>query len=201
MQNQTQNQTPANANENHSYQPVGGFAPALNKKGKVTITAQKNAALLNSLDKRGLQSVAVNGKGKVAKDAAVALDVDSLPGLLGSQSPLTGGQVATLRTLIISAYGVSFFNRESHKGLSGLIEFMHLVEKSLELDFAIAETATAQSKALKKLTELRAEIASVQRLLELRDMAIASSAIVTTAPKKATTAPKKATTAPKKATI
>lgn len=187
MQNQTQNQTqtPANANENHSYSPIGGFQPSINKNGKVTITAQKNAALLNSLDKRGLQSVAVNGKGKVAKDAAAALDVDSLAGLLGSQSPLTGGQVATLRTLIISAYGVSFFNREAHKGLSGLVEFMHLVEKSLELDFAIAETATAQGKALKKLSILRAEIASVQCLIGMRDVAISAAAAPAAAKKPA----------------
>ena len=187
----------ANENENHSqYAPVGGFLPSLNKAGKVTATAEKRAVLLNSLDSKGVQALAVNGKGRMAKDAAASLQLDSLPSLLASETSLTGGQIATLRAMIIGAYGESLFNRETHKGLSGLVEYLALVAKKFELDQAVAETATAQSRILKKLADVRAEIASVQRLIDLRDNAIASSAIAapTTAPKKATTAPKKATT-------
>ena len=191
----------ANENENHSYLPVGGFLPSLNKAGKVTTTAEKRATLLNALDNKGIQALAVNGRGQMQKSAAQALGVDSLATLLASENPLSGGQIATLRALIIGTYGESLFNRETHKGLSGLIEYLNLIIKKLELDSAVAETATAQSRVLKKLATVRAECASVERLVTLRDAASAASAIATptTAPK-ATTAPKKATTAPKKAT-
>lgn len=191
MQNTTQNQNTqiaTNVNENHSqYKPVGGFAPALNKAGKVTSTAQKRAVLLNALDSKGVQAMAINGRGAMAKAAAASLGVDSLESLLASQSPLSGGQIATLRAMMIGAYGEAMFNRETHKGLSGLVEFLGLVTKKLELDSATAETATAQQRVLKRLATVHAETASIQRLLELRDMAIAASdAIVTTATKKAT---------------
>ena len=197
MQNQnqsTQNQIIANDSENH-YQPVGGFLPSLNKQGKVTATAQKRAVLLNALDKKGIQALAINGKGKLAKDAAASLQVDSLASLLASPKDLTGGQIATLRAMIIASYGESLFNRESHKGLGGLVDYLALVAKKLEVDVAVAETATTQQRIISKLATVRAETAAIQRLLDLRDMAIAASgAIATTAPKKATTAPKKATT-------
>ena len=193
---QTQNQTAIIENDNHSqYKPIGGFAPALNKAGKVTTTAQKRAVLLNALDSKGIQAMAINGRGAMAKVAAASLQVDSLDSLLGSQNPLSGGQIATLRAMIVGAYGEALFNRETHKGLGGLIEFLGLVAKKLEIDSATAETATAQQRVLKRLSTVRAETAAIQRLLELRDVAIATSAIATTAPKKATTtAPKKATT-------
>ena len=195
MNAKTQTQV-ANANENHSqYAPVGGFLPTLNKAGKVTATAQKRAVLLNALDTKGIQALAVNGRGAMAKAAAASLGVDSLDSLLGSQNPLTGGQIATLRAMIVGAYGEAMFNRETHKGLGGLVEFLGLVAKKFELDSAAAETATQQQRVLKRLAQVRVEAASVQRLIDLRDMAIADDAIATTAPKKATTtAPKKATT-------
>ena len=64
------------ATENHSqYAPVGGFLPSLNKAGKVTVTAEKRAALLNALDSKGIQALAVNGKGSMQKHAAQALGV------------------------------------------------------------------------------------------------------------------------------
>ena len=191
----------ANENENHSqYAPVGGFLPALNKAGKVTATAEKRAALLNALDNKGIQALAINGKGRLQKSAAQALGVDSLASLLASETDLTGGQIATLRAMLIGAYGEALYNRETHKGLSGLVEYLALVAKKFELESAVAETATAQGRVLKKLMSVRAEGAAVQRLIELRDNAIASAAsaaianTTTTAPKKATTAPKKATT-------
>ena len=206
MNAKTQNQVTANANENHShYAPVGGFSPTLNKAGKVTATAEKRAVLLNALDTKGIQAMAVNGRGAMAKAAAQSLGVDSLESLLGSQNPLTGGQIATLRAMLIGAYGEAMYNRETHKGLGGLVEYMALVAKKFELDSAIAETATAQQRTLKKLASVRAEMASVQRLIELRDAAIAATTTAqvatTTAQVATTTAPKKATTtAPKKAT-
>ena len=181
---QTQNQTAIIENENHSqYKPVGGFVASLNKSGKVTATAEKRAILLNALDSKGVQALAINGRGAMAKAAAASLQVDSLESLLGSQNPLTGGQIATLRAMLIGAYGEALFNRESHKGLSGLVEFLNLVSKKLEIDSATAETATQQQRVLKRLSTVRAETASVQRLIELRDAAIATSAPAVTAPK------------------
>ena len=199
-QNQTQNQTAQAVtveNDNHSqpqFKPVGGFLPTLNKGGKVTATAQKRAVLLNALDSKGIQAMAINGKGSMAKTAAASLQVDSLESLLGSQNPLSGGQIATLRAMLIGTYGEAMFNRETHKGLSGLVEYLGLIAKKYELDSAAAETATQQQRVLKRLGTVRAEATSVQRLIEMRDAAIAASTITTTAPKKATAAPKKATT-------
>lgn len=172
MNAKTQNQ--AIANDNH-YQPVGGFLPSLNKAGKVTATAEKRAVLLNALDSKGVQALAINGRGAMAKAAAATLQVDTLDGLLSSQSPLSGGQIATLRAMLIGAYGEALFNRETHKGLGGLVEYLHLVAKKLELVQATAETATAQQRIIKRLSTVRAETASVQRLIELRNAAIASA--------------------------
>ena len=190
MQNTTQNQNTQIAqavtveNDNHSqYKPVGGFVASLNKAGKVTATAEKRAVLLNALDSKGIQALAVNGKGAMAKSAAQALGVDSLESLLASDKPLSGGQIATLRAMLIGAYGESLFNREHHKGLNGLVEYLGLVAKKLEVDSAVAETATQQQRILKKLATVRTEAASVQRLVELRDAAIAAAAPAVTAPK------------------
>ena len=166
----------ANENENHShYAPVGGFLPALNKSGKVTQTAEKRSVLLNALDTKGIQALAVNGKGSMQKSAAQALGVDSLQSLLASETPLTGGQIAALRAFIVGSYGESLFNRETHKGLNGLVEYLGLVVQKLEIDQAVAETATAQARILKKLATVRSECANVERLVTLRDAAIAAS--------------------------
>ena len=167
MQNtiQNQNQIATKANENHSYSPVGGFLPSLNKAGKVTSTSEKRAVLLNGLDSKGIQALAVNGRGQMQKQAAQALAVDSLATLLASENPLSGGQIATLRAMLIGAYGEALFNRQIHKGLSGLIEYLGLVIRKLEIDQATAETATVQSRILKKLATVRAECANVERLI------------------------------------
>ena len=188
---QNQNQTAIIENDNHSqYKPVGGFAPALNKAGKVTATAQKRAVLLNALDSKGVQALAINGKGAMSKAAAASLGVDSLDTLLGSQNPLTGGQIATLRAMLIGAYGEAMFNREHHKGLNGLVEFLGLVSKKLEIDVATAETATQQQRVLKRLSLVRTETANVQRLIDLRDVAIAAAAAAPAVTAPAVTAPK-----------
>ena len=171
----TKNAIVANENENHSYSPVGGFVASLNKSGKVTTTAEKHAILLNALDTKGIQALAINGKGRLQKSAAQSLGVDSLESLLASQIPLTGGQIASLRAFVIGAYGEGLFNREAHKGLNGLVEYLNLVIKKLELDFAVAETATAHDRILKKLATVRAECANVERLVSMRDAAIAAS--------------------------
>ena len=62
-----------------------------------------------------------------------------------------------------------------------------LVAKKLELDQATAETATAQQRILKKLMTVRAESASVQKLIDMRDAAIAASPAVPTTKAKAKT--------------
>ena len=184
MQNtiQNQNQIATKANENHSYSPVGGFLPSLNKAGKVTATSEKRSILLNALDTKGIQALAVNGRGQMQKQAAQALAIDSLATLLASENPLSGGQIASLRAFIVGSYGESLFNRETHKGLSGLVEYLSLVIKKLELDSAVAETATAQSRVLKKLATVRAECANVERLITIRDAAIAASKPLTLNP-------------------
>ena len=180
MQAKTKTQKTQNAiveNDNHSqYAPVGGFIASLNKAGKVTQTAEKRAVLLNALDQKGVQALAVNGKGQMQKQAAQALGVDSLATLLASENPLSGGQIASLRAFIVGTYGENLFNRETHKGLNGLTEYLALVIKKLELDSAVAETATAQSRVLKKLATVRAECANIERLVTLRDAAIAANA-------------------------
>ena len=56
-----------------------------------------------------------------------------------------------------------------------MTEYLALVIKKLELDSAAAETATAQARVLKKLATVRAECANVERLVTLRDAAIAAS--------------------------
>ena len=156
MQNQINQITQApKANENHSYSPVGGFLPSLNKSGKVTSTAEKRSVLLNALDSKGIQALAVNGKGQMQKQAAQALAVDSLATLLASENPLSGGQIASLRAFIVGSYGESLFNRETHKGLSGLVEYLSLVNKKLELDCAVAETATDEERATDRRMSLR----------------------------------------------
>lgn len=194
MQNQTQNQTAQAVtveNDYHSqlqYKPVGGFVASLNKAGKVTATAQKRAVLLNALDSKGVQAMAINGRGAMAKAAAASLGVDSLGSLLSSDRPLSGGQIATLRAMLIGAYGESMFNRETHKGLNGLVKYLGLVAKKFELDSASAETATQQQRCLVRLSTVRAEATSVQRLIEMRDAAItaaAAAAPAVTAPAKA----------------
>ena len=183
MQAKTKTQKTQNAiieNDNHSqYAPVGGFIASLNKAGKVTTTAEKRATLLNALDQKGIQALAVNGKGSMSKAAAQSLGVDSLESLLASENPLSGGQIATLRAMLIGAYGESLYNREAHKGLNGLTEYLALVIKKFELDSAVAETATAQSRILKKLATVRAECANVERLVTIRDAAIAASKTLT----------------------
>ena len=107
------------------------------------------------------------------KSAAQALGVDSLASLLASENPLTGGQIASLRAFLIGAYGESLFNRQNHKGLSGLIEYLGLVIRKLEIDAATSETASQQGRIMKRLATVRAECASVERLIQLRDNAIA----------------------------
>lgn len=187
----SQNVTIANENHSHDYKPVGGFLPSLNKAGKVTATAEKQALLLNGLDKTGIMAVAMNGKGKMAKSAAQAVGAYSLESLLASPVKLDGGQVASLRVFLVGAYGESYFNRETMRGLAGMVDYLNIVSRKFELDVALAETATKQGRTVAKLATVRAEIASVQRLIELRDADIALSA------KPAAAAPAAVAAAPK----
>ena len=157
--------------------------PVLTRPAKL-LQPLKNALYFFALDTKGIQALAVNGRGQMQKSAAQALGVDSLATLLASENPLSGGQIASLRAFIVGTYGESLFNRETHKGLSGLTEYLNLVIKKLELDSAVAETATAQSRMLKKLATVRAECASVERLVTLRDAAIAATKTLNPQPAK-----------------
>ena len=158
---------------------AGNFSPMLNKSGKVTATAEKRAALLNGLDQSGITSIALHGKGAMAKQAAMALGGESLESLLCSPEQLTGAQIATLRAHLVGAWGEASFNRATMKGLGGMVEFLDTVRLMLVHQVAVAETVKAQDNAMKRLGLCDAQIAQVQALVVLRDAAIAVANVVT----------------------
>ena len=155
---------------------TGNFLPTLNKAGKVTATAEKRAVLLNGLDQSGIVSLALHGKGAMAKQAAMTLGGDSLESLLNSSEALTGAQIATLRAHLVGAWGEASFNRASMKGLSGMVSFLETVRLVLVHRVAVAETVKAQDNAMTRLTLCDAQIVQVQNLIALRDAAIAAAA-------------------------
>lgn len=161
---------------------IGSFLPMLSKSGKVTATAEKRAALLNGLDEKGLTSIAVHGKGPIAKQAATALGGETLESLLSSETALTGAQIATLRAHLVGAWGEASFNRASMKGLSGMVSFMETVRLVLVHRAAVAETVKAQDNAMARLELCDKQAAQVQTLVALRDAAIAASANVVAVP-------------------
>lgn len=157
---------------------IGSFLPALNKAGKVTATAEKRASLLNALDQQGITSIAIHGKGAIAKQAAMALGGETLESLLSSETALTGAQIATLRAHLVGAWGEASFNRASMKGLSGMVSFMETVRLVLVHRVAVAETVKAQDSAMKRIELCDKQIAQAQALVVLRDAAIASANVV-----------------------
>ncbi len=157
---------------------LGAFLPSLNKAGKVTATAEKRASLLNALDQQGLMSIAIHGKGPMAKQAATALEGETLESLLSSEIVLTGAQIATLRAHLVGAWGEASFNRASMKGLSGMVSFLETVRLVLVHRASVAETVKAQDNAMARLELCDKQTAQVQALIILRDAAIASANVV-----------------------
>ena len=169
--------------DNHALSiSTGNFLPTLNKAGKVTATSEKRSILLNGLDQSGIVSLALHGKGAMAKQAAMALGGDSLESLLCSESALTGAQIATLRAHLVGAWGEASFNRASMKGLSGMVAFMETVRLVLVHRVAVAETVKAQDNAMKRLELCDAQVVQVQALIALRDAAIAAASNVVAVP-------------------
>lgn len=168
---------------------AGSFAPLLNKAGKVTATAEKRAALLNGLDPSGITSIALHGKGAMAKQAAAALGGESLESLLRMDVALSGAQIATLRAHLVGVWGEGNFNRATMKGLTGMVTFLETVRLSLVHRVAIAETAKTQNNTMKRIELCDAQMAQVQALITLRNeaMSIVTVPTVETAP--AETAP------------
>lgn len=161
----------------------GAFLPMTNKAGKVTATAEKRAVLLNGLDQQGITSIALHGKGAMAKQAAMALGGETLESLLCSETALTGAQIATLRAHLVGAWGEASFNRASMKGLGGMVEFLDTVRLVLVHRVAVAETVKAQDSAMKRLELCDSQIEQVQALVALRDAAIfAAQGAVESAP-------------------
>lgn len=168
---------------------TANFTPLLNKTGKVTATAEKRVNLLNALDQQGVMSIAVHGKGAIAKQAAVALGGETLESLLCSEIALTGAQIATLRAHLVGAWGEASFNRASMKGLSGMVAYLETVRLVLVHRVAVAETVKAQDNAMKRLELCDKQTAQVQALIILRNeaMSVVTVPAVETAP--AETAP------------
>ena len=152
---------------------TNNFAPLTNKSGKVTATAEKRAILLNGLDSRGVLSIALNGKGAMAKQAQMSIAADSLDSLLNSDVALSGEKIAALRAFLIGAYGEASFNRETMKGLLGMVTYLDAVRLMLDHRFIIAETVKAQDNAVKALQALNEQMGQLQNLIVLRDEAIA----------------------------
>lgn len=168
---------------------IGSFLPMLNKSGKVTATSEKRAALLNGLDQQGITSIAMHGKGAMAKQAAAALGGESLESLLCSEVALSGAQIATLRAHLVGAWGEGNFNRATMKGLTGMVTFLETVRLSLVHRVSVAETVKAQDSAMKRIELCDKQAAQVQALVTLRNeaMSIVTVPAVETAP--AETAP------------
>ena len=154
---------------------AGGFLPALNKAGKITATAEKRAALMNELDARGVQSLALNGKGAMRALAAGAIGADSLESLISSESPLSGEQIASLRAFLVSLHGEGQFNCANMRGLNGMASYLASVRLLAVARFDRAETPKAQKSALARIDTIDGQSAEVQRLIALRDAAITAA--------------------------
>ncbi len=158
------------------------FLPLANKAGKITATAEKRAALLNGLDQSGITSLALHGKGAMAKQAAMALGGETLESLLCSTQALSGAQIGTLRAHLVGAWGEASFNRASMKGLSGMHAYLETVRLALVHRVATAETVKAQDSAMKRLGLCDAQTLQVQALIVLRDNAMVNVPAIDSAP-------------------
>ena len=147
---------------------TGEFVPGLNKAGKVTATAEKQAELLNALDSRGILSVALNGKGKISKAAQSRIGGDTLDGLLYSAVKLEGSQVNTLRALLIAEYGEGLFNRETMRGLDGLALYLKAVHAQAESRWIASETVKQQDRQQAILQKVQNQVVLLGNLIALR---------------------------------
>jgi hypothetical protein len=154
---------------------IGSFVPSMNKAGKITATAEKRAVLLNGLDNRGILSVALNGKGAMARQAANAISADSLESLLSSEVALSGDQIASLRAFLVGQYGEGGFNRATMRGLGGMVTYLEGVTLLLNHRFMVSETAKGQENAIKAIDGVRVMLNQLSALIVLRDNAILAS--------------------------
>jgi len=150
----------------------GAFLPMANKAGKVTATAEKVAATLNSMSNAALVGAALTSKGAIGKQAQAALigGAVTLQSLLAAES-LDGGQWGDLFALLRGAYGVADYNRSTMRGRAGAVAYVGAVRVSLVQRFDRAETVKAQDNAYKALQAFDVVAADVHRLSTAADSA------------------------------
>lgn len=152
------------------------FTPATNKAGKVTASAEKRAALLNSLGHgEDILALALNAKGGALKrEAAAAVNAQTLEGLLASPTRLTGRQGNTLKGFLVAEYGEARYNRNSAPGaLEAMAHYLSTVRHELLAAYGSAETAKRQAALAEKieLLEFRQKQLAALQALEDADRA------------------------------
>ena len=151
------------------------FVPVANRAGKVTASAEKRADLLNSLGHgQDVLTIAMQGKGALAREARGAVQTESLPGLMSSPTALSGRQVNTLRVLLVAEYGEALYSRTASsgvRGLAGLSIYLQAAEAAALSRMLSAETFKAQERATATVGAIRSHMEQLASLLRLEDAA------------------------------
>jgi len=149
---------------------TGAFLPVLNKHGKVTKTAEKVSAILNSMDAAGIQSAAVHGKGAIQVQAlrALAPSAQDVAAMLAAERPQWG----TILAQMAAEHGVQHLNRAHGNGRAGALAYVGLMVKAAELRFDSAETVKQQESAEKALKAARSLADLVSETIQRESAAI-----------------------------
>ncbi len=158
------------------------FTPVTNKAGKVTASAEKRAALLNSLGHgEDILAIALNAKsGALKREAAAAVGAQTLESLLASPTRLTGRQGNTLKGFLVAEYGEARYNRASAPGaLETMAHYLATVRHELLAAYGSAETAKRQAALAEKieLLEFRQKQLAALQALEDADRAAQAQAV------------------------
>ena len=140
------------------------------KTGKVSVSNEKAAALLNGSDKQTIVSAALTSRGAIGKTAKTALlsSVKTLETLL-SAPELDGSEWGNLLTLLAGEFGVDCFNRATMSGKQGCQRFIDLTVQALEVKFSKCETVKAQQRVMPVLQQALDAKANVARLLDVAE--------------------------------
>lgn len=158
------------------------FTATANKAGKVTASAEKRAALLNSLGHgEDILAIALNAKGGALKrEAAAAVGAQTLESLLASPTRLTGRQGNTLKGFLVAEYGEARYNRACAPGaLEAMAHYLTTVRHELLAAYGSAETAKRQAALADKieLLEFRQKQLAALQALEDADRAAQAQAV------------------------
>lgn len=158
------------------------FTATANKAGKVTASAEKRAALLNSLGHgEDILAIALNAKGGALKrEAAAAVGAQTLESLLASPTRLTGRQGNTLKGFLVAEYGEARYNRACAPGaLEAMAHYLTTVKHELLAAYGSAETAKRQAALADKieLLEFRQKQLAALQALEDADRAAQAQAV------------------------